>query len=81
MSEQEMLFYKEYERFYAMTETSEAFREFCMQAFGADFSQDGFSDIELSALGKGSAYFGYRMWEWKDAWLSADKSKSIYTWF
>lgn len=46
MSEQDMLFYKEYERFYAMTETSEAFREFCMQAFGADFSQDGFSDIE-----------------------------------
>ena len=26
-------------------ETSEAFRHFCQDAFGEDFSQDGFSDI------------------------------------
>lgn len=45
MGEQELLFYKEYERFYTMADRSEVFRKFCMKAFGADFSQDGFSDV------------------------------------
>ncbi len=40
-----LLFYDEYEQFYLMAETSAAFRSFCRKAFGADFSQDGFSDI------------------------------------
>ena len=41
----ELLFYREYEEFYKMTSDSEAFNMFCRDAFGADFSQDGFSDI------------------------------------
>ena len=41
----ELLFYNEYEEFYAMAENSMAFKHFCMDAFGEDFSQDGFSDI------------------------------------
>ncbi len=40
-----MLFYNEYEQFYAMAEASNAFKVFCKDAFGEDFSQDGFSDI------------------------------------
>ena len=46
MDNKELLFYNEYERFYRMTEESTAFRSFCKSAFGEDFSQDGFSDIE-----------------------------------
>ena len=45
MSNKELLFYDEYERFYEMAEESRAFRDFCKAAFGEDFSQDGFSDI------------------------------------
>lgn len=41
----ELLFYDAYEQFYAMAGKSNAFRAFCMDAFGQDFSQDGFSDI------------------------------------
>lgn len=41
----DLLFYQAYEEFYAMTARSEAFRAFCRDAFGQDFSQDGFSDI------------------------------------
>ena len=40
------LFYNEYEHFYEMAEHSDAFRYFCKDAFGDDFSQDGFSDIK-----------------------------------
>lgn len=40
-----LLFYNEYEQFYKFAETSEVFRQFCVEAYGADFSQDGFSDI------------------------------------
>ncbi|MBO4456850.1 MAG: methyltransferase domain-containing protein [Butyrivibrio sp.] len=40
------LFYNEYENFYEMAERSDAFRNFCKDAFGDDFSQDGFSDIK-----------------------------------
>lgn len=42
----ELLFYQEYEEFYAMAAESEAFCAFCADAFGQDFSQDGFSDLE-----------------------------------
>ncbi len=41
----ELLFYNEYESFYKMTGNSKAFENFCREAFGQDFSQDGFSDI------------------------------------
>ncbi len=43
--EETYLFYNEYEEFYEMAKTSEAFKQFCKNAFGADFSQDGFSDL------------------------------------
>lgn len=42
---EELLFYKAYEDFYAMAKESNAFQDFCIDAFGEDFSQDGFSDI------------------------------------
>lgn len=46
MTRKELLFYDAYEEFYAMTSNSKAFCSFCKDAFGKDFSQDGFSDIE-----------------------------------
>ena len=45
MNNNELLFYNEYESFYHMAEHSPAFGNFCKDAFGADLSQDGFSDI------------------------------------
>ena len=42
----ELLFYNAYEEFYKMASTSETFRDFCIDAYGADFSQDGFSDVK-----------------------------------
>jgi len=45
MKKSELLFYNAYEEFYAMAEKSDAFKRFCREAFGEDFSQDGFSDI------------------------------------
>jgi len=42
---EDLLFYKEYEQFYDMAKKSDAFKAFCKDAFGEDFSQDGFSDI------------------------------------
>ena len=42
---EELLFYNAYEKFYSMAEQSDAFKKYCMEAFGADFSQDGFSDL------------------------------------
>ena len=42
----ELLFYDAYESFYAMAEHSSAFRSYCKEAFGEDFSQDGFSDLQ-----------------------------------
>lgn len=45
MNKNELLFYDAYEAFYAMAGKSNAFRSFCKDAFGEDFSQDGFSDI------------------------------------
>lgn len=45
MNDTKLLFYNEYEQFYKMTGKSKAFKEFCKDAFGEDFSQDGFSDI------------------------------------
>ena len=42
----ELLFSKEYEQFYKMVEESAAFKRFCADAFGEDFSQDGFSDLK-----------------------------------
>jgi len=44
MRKEELTFYNEYEQFYSMAGKSEAFAEFCREAFGDDFSQDGFSD-------------------------------------
>ena len=45
MAEQDLLFYNEYESFYAMVEQSNVYGKFCERACGRDFSQDGFSDI------------------------------------
>ncbi|MBQ7944481.1 MAG: class I SAM-dependent methyltransferase, partial [Lachnospiraceae bacterium] len=44
MNKSELLFYDAYEQFYEMAKTSKAFAGFCKEAFGEDFSQDGFSD-------------------------------------
>ncbi len=44
MEKEKLLFYNEYEEFYEMAEKSTAFQIFCYDAFGQDFSQDGFSD-------------------------------------
>ena len=46
MNKKELLFYDAYEAFYAMARKSNAFQSFCKDAFGEDFSQDGFSNIE-----------------------------------
>lgn len=46
MNKKELLFYDAYEAFYAMARKSNAFQAFCKDAFGEDFSQDGFSNIE-----------------------------------
>lgn len=43
---EDLVFYTAYEEFYAMAESSRAFSLYCQRAFGADFSQDGFSDRE-----------------------------------
>lgn len=45
MNRKELLFYDAYEAFYTMAGRSNAFRTFCRDAFGEDFSQDGFSDL------------------------------------
>ncbi|MBE5802391.1 MAG: class I SAM-dependent methyltransferase [Clostridiales bacterium] len=41
----DLLFYTAYEAFYRMAASSKAFQSFCRDAFGEDFSQDGFSDL------------------------------------
>ena len=46
MNKSELLFYDAYEDFYKMAKESNAFKAFCKDAFGEDFSQDGFSNIE-----------------------------------
>ena len=46
MNKNDLLFYLAYEEFYTMAAQSTAFKNFCKDAFGEDFSQDGFSDIE-----------------------------------
>ncbi len=46
MKKKDLLFYDAYEAFYAMAEKSNAFQAFCKDAFGEDFSQDGFSNVE-----------------------------------
>ena len=45
MNKNDLLFYSAYEEFYTMAAQSQAFKCFCKDAFGEDFSQDGFSDI------------------------------------
>ena len=45
MNKKELLFYDAYEAFYAMARKSNAFCSFCRDAFGEDFSQDGFSNL------------------------------------
>ena len=45
MEKEDLLFYREYEEFYTMAKQSKAFEAFCRDAFGQDFSQDGFSDV------------------------------------
>ena len=45
MNKNDLLFYNEYEEFYNMAESSVAFRSYCEDAFGKDFSQDGFSNF------------------------------------
>ena len=45
MNKSDLLFYDAYEEFYKMAAGSPAFQAFCKDAFGEDFSQDGFSDI------------------------------------
>lgn len=46
MDKKELLFYDEYEEFYKMARKSNAFSAFCKDAFGEDFSQDGFSNVQ-----------------------------------
>lgn len=46
MNKNDLLFYNAYEEFYIMAGKSIAFKAFCKDAFGEDFSQDGFSDKE-----------------------------------
>ena len=46
MDKSDLLFYNAYEEFYKMAAGSLAFQAFCKDAFGEDFSQDGFSDID-----------------------------------
>ena len=46
MDKRELLFYDAYQEFYAMARKSNAFKAFYKDAFGEDFSQDGFSNIE-----------------------------------
>lgn len=46
MNKNDLLFYSAYEEFYAMADKSKAFGAFCKDAFGSDFSQDGFSNKE-----------------------------------
>ncbi len=46
MKKSKLLFFKIYEKFYKMVRKSDAFSAYCVDAFGEDFSQDGFSDIE-----------------------------------
>lgn len=41
-----LLFYSGYQQFYEMADRSAVFSEFCREAYGADLSQDGFSDIK-----------------------------------
>ena len=45
MNKNKLLFYNAYEEFYEMAKKSRAFQVFCQDAFGEDFSQDGFSDV------------------------------------
>ena len=45
MKKEDLLFYREYEDFYNMAKQSKAFEAFCRDAFGEDFSQDGFSNV------------------------------------
>lgn len=45
MDKSDLLFYDAYEEFYTMASQSNAFRSFCREAFGEDFSQDGFSNL------------------------------------
>ena len=45
MDKSDLLFYDAYQEFYRMAAGSLAFQAFCKDAFGEDFSQDGFSDI------------------------------------
>lgn len=42
---EELLFYNAYESFYDMANESKCFKKYCTAAYGANFSQDGFSDI------------------------------------
>lgn len=46
MDKKDLLFYDAYEEFYTMAQKSNAFKAFCKDAFGEDFSQDGFSNIK-----------------------------------
>jgi len=46
---EELLFHSAYEDFYTMARTSRAFAGYCREAFGEDFSQDGFSDVRQIA--------------------------------
>ncbi len=50
MNKDSLLFYSAYENFYNMVQNSECFKKYCIKAFGEDFSQDGFSDINQISL-------------------------------
>ncbi len=50
MNKEELLFYEPYERFYDMASHSKAFADYCREAFGEDFSQDGFSDTKQTDM-------------------------------
>ena len=50
MGKIDLLFYDAYEEFYSMAGKSKAFQAFCKDAFGEDFSQDGFSNINQTDM-------------------------------
>jgi len=51
MSKSELHMYEFYQGFYEMADKSSVFARYCAEVYGADFSQDGFSDLgEIDGL-------------------------------
>lgn len=85
----DLLFYNEYEEFYSMVKHSSAFRAYCKDAFGEDFSQDGFSDINQIKMilnhipSRKNVHVldvGCGMWQWENAWVFTESERVLYPW-